>query len=80
MSGSVTDKNCSELSQPEMSITQIKFKIQWSFRTSFLNYSHDNFSKTTKDGHIMHEQGSCSHAKIRTYQRHLNHIFSKMIL
>ena len=34
--GSVTDKNCSELSQPEMWITQIKFKIQWSFRTFFL--------------------------------------------
>ena len=41
--GSVTDMNCSELSQPEMSITLIKFKIQCSFRTSFLNYSKDNF-------------------------------------
>ena len=47
-----------------MSNTRIKFKIQCSFRTSFLDYSHDNFfSKTTKDGHIVHKQGSCSHAK-----------------
>ena len=49
--------------QPEMSITRIKFKIQCSFRTSFLNYSQDNFSKTTKDWHIMHKHCSCSHAK-----------------
>ena len=63
ITGSVTDKNCSEQSQPEMSITQIKFKIQCSFRTSFPNYSQDNFSKTTKGGHNMHKQVSCSHAK-----------------
>ena len=49
ITGSVTDKNCSELSQPEMLITQIKFKIQWSFRTLFLSYSQDNFYKTRKD-------------------------------
>ena len=35
-------KNYAELSQPEMSITQIKFKIQCSFKTSFQNYSIDN--------------------------------------
>ena len=46
-----------------MSITRIKFKIQCSSRTLFLNYSQDNFSKTTKDWHIMHKQCSCSHAK-----------------
>ena len=48
ITGSFTDKNCSELSQPDMWITQIKFKIQLSFRTLFLNYSQDNFYKTTK--------------------------------
>ena len=48
-----------------MSITQITFKIQCSFRTSFPNYSQDNFSKTPKAGHIMHKQVSCSHAKNR---------------
>ena len=60
---SVTDKNCSEQSQLKMSITQIKFKVQCSFRTSFPNYSQDNFSKTTKAEHIIHKQVSCSHAK-----------------
>ena len=41
MNGSITDtcKNCSALSQPEMLITQIKFKIQCCFRTLFQYYS-----------------------------------------
>ena len=60
---SVTDKKCSEQSQPEMSITQIKFEIQCSFRTLFPRYSQDNLPKTTKAGHIMNKQFSCSHAK-----------------
>ena len=60
---SVTDKNCSEQSKLKMSITQIKFKVQCSFRTSFPNYSQDIFSKTTNAGHIMHKQVSCSLAK-----------------
>ena len=63
ITGSVTDDNCSEQSQPERSITQIKFKIQCSFRTSFPNYSQDIFSKTTKAGHIMHKKVSHPHAK-----------------
>ena len=62
ITGSVTDKNCSEQSQPEMSITRIRFKIQCTFRTLFPNYSQDIFSKTTKAGHIIYKQVSCSHA------------------
>ena len=34
--GSADDKNITELSQPEMSITWIKVKIQCSFRTLFV--------------------------------------------
>ena len=36
---SAADKNYIELSRPEILITQIKFNIQCSFRTSLLTYS-----------------------------------------
>ena len=41
----------------------------------------DNFSKTTKDGHIMHKQGCCSHAKKIEFIKITKTIhFKKMIL
>ena len=78
----MNDKNCTEQSQPKMSINQIKFKIQCSFRTSFPNYTQENFSKTTKAGHIMHKQVSGLHAKIRIYYNHKKPylVFLKLIL
>ena len=61
ITGNVIDKNCSELSQPEMSITRIKLKNQCSFRTSlqFLITPKIIFLKPQ----TMDKQGSCSHAK-----------------
>ena len=80
ITGFVTDKNCSEYVYREMSITQIKFKIQSSFSTSFPNYCEDNFSKTTKAGHIMHKLAvPHTHTQI-IYYNDKTHIILKMIL
>ena len=70
--GSDVYKNYTELSQAVMSITQIKFIIQCSYRTSFLNYSQGI------DGRFMHKQRSCF-PKIHFFIPPPSNIFAKMI-
>ena len=82
VTGSVTNKNCSQQSWPEMSITSIKFKIQCSIGASFLNCSQDTviFLKPRKLDILYTNKLAYSMPKFRIYYNHYNHIFFKMIL